>query len=142
MKIYLASSWKNLQQPVVLEHLRAAGHEVYDFRHPEPGNDGFAWDSVDPNWRKWGPKDYRKALNHKEARAGFYLDFHAMRGCDCCVMLMPCGRSAHLEAGYFVGAGKKLIIILPEGCEAELMYLMADHLCRDVDEALEFLGAK
>jgi hypothetical protein len=42
MRIYVASSWRNeaKQQATVLA-LREAGHEVYDFRHPAPGNEGF-----------------------------------------------------------------------------------------------------
>lgn len=39
------------------------------------------------------------------------------------------GRSAHLEAGYFVGAGKPLFILILEKCEPELMYKMATAIC-------------
>ena len=34
MKIYVASSWRNERQPDVVQALRNAGHDVYDFRHP------------------------------------------------------------------------------------------------------------
>lgn len=34
-RIYLASSWRNEHQPRILALLRDAGHEVYDFRHPQ-----------------------------------------------------------------------------------------------------------
>ena len=36
-KIYVASSWRNEYYPEVVEKLREAGHEVYDFRNP-PSN--------------------------------------------------------------------------------------------------------
>jgi hypothetical protein len=42
MRIYVASSWRNLYQPTVVTALRQEGYEVYDFRHPAPGDDGFA----------------------------------------------------------------------------------------------------
>ena len=32
MRIYVASSWRNPTQPVMVTTLRDAGHEVYDFR--------------------------------------------------------------------------------------------------------------
>jgi hypothetical protein len=48
MKIYLASSWKNTAQMNALRLLREAGHEVYDFRNPEPGNTGFSWKECIP----------------------------------------------------------------------------------------------
>ena len=35
-KIYVASSWRNREQPSVVKALREAGHEVYDFRNPAP----------------------------------------------------------------------------------------------------------
>jgi hypothetical protein len=37
VKIYVASSWRNGQQQDVVARLRAAGHEVYDFRAPDAG---------------------------------------------------------------------------------------------------------
>ena len=37
MKIYVASSWRNTYYPQVVETLRQAGYEVYDFRNPPTG---------------------------------------------------------------------------------------------------------
>ena len=42
-RIYLASSWRNTYQAQVLAELRGAGFEVYDFKNPAPGNQGFGW---------------------------------------------------------------------------------------------------
>lgn len=53
MKIYVASSWRNKIQPLVVLALREAGHEVYDFRNPAPGNTGFQWSEIDPAWQSW-----------------------------------------------------------------------------------------
>ena len=48
LAIYLASSWRNTYYPDVLAALRAAGHDVYDFRNPGDGTDGFKWSKIDP----------------------------------------------------------------------------------------------
>ncbi len=48
-KIYVASSWRNKYYPEVVEALRAAGHEVYDFRNPPHGGAGFHWTDIDEN---------------------------------------------------------------------------------------------
>lgn len=48
--------------------------------------------------------------------------------------LLPSGRSAHIEAGYFVGARKPLHILLTTEQEPELMYLMATSISRNVAE--------
>lgn len=139
MKIYVASSWRNQVQPDVVFALRKAGHQVYDFRHPEPGNDGFAWRAIAPNWEAWSPAEFRTALEHPVAAAGFKLDMDALEDCDACVLVLPCGRSAHLELGWAAGARKKTIVLLA-GAEPELMYKMCDHLCLTLDEVLQVLA--
>lgn len=140
MKLYVASSWRNPYQQGAVALLREAGHDVYDFMHP-PGGDhlGFSWSEVDRAWRSWGTSAYLAALDHPIAVAGFESDFGAMQWADACVLLLPCGRSAHLEAGYFVGAGKPLVIVLdeaefpaPGGANPELMYRMATRLVVDM----------
>lgn len=122
MKIYVASSWRNLIQPLVVETLRAEGHEVYDFRNPSPGNNGFNWKEIDPAWQDWTPKQYRDALQHPVAIAGYKADKDALDACDACVLVLPSGRSASWEFGYACGQGKKGVVVMLEKQEPELMY--------------------
>ncbi len=100
MKIYVASSWRNDIQPHVVEALRKAGHEVYDFKNPRPGDNGFHWSDIDPDWQDWTPEQFIEGLRHPIAASGFASDMDALRDCDACVLVLPCGRSAHLEAGW------------------------------------------
>lgn len=136
-KIYLASSWRCAEQPRVVALLRDAGHEVYDFRNPAPGNSGFAWSEVDRDWLEWSPERFAEKLaTHPVAAAGFKYDKDALDWCDTCVLLLPCGRSAHLEAGYAAGQGKRTIFYLrPDRFEPELMYLLG-HGCVTADAEL------
>ncbi len=116
MKIYVATSWNNPQQPEVVATLRAHGYDVYDFRRPAADNSGFSWKDVEPD-----PKPVKlpngglvfrtmakiKAmLSHPKANEGFQLDMAALDTCDVVVLVLPCGASAHLELGYAVGRGK------------------------------------
>lgn len=145
MNIYVASSWRNQHQPEVVRFLREAGHEVYDFRHPAPGNDGFAWSAIDPKWQAWTPAEFRYALGSVPARTGFKLDMDALRACEACVLVLPCGRSAHLEAGWAAGAGKRVLVYAPSLPEPELMYLMngpGGGLCLSLDEVRQALQAR
>ena len=128
MKIYVASSWRNTHQQRVVELLRELGHEVYDFKNPEPGNKGFAWSEIDKDWEQWTTKQYYEALKHPIAEAGFKSDFDAMKWADACVMVLPCGRSANTEAGWMKGAGKKVFVYSPIKQEPELMYKIYDDL--------------
>ena len=141
-RIYLASSWRNPDQPALVETLRGLGHEVYDFRNPRPGDSGFAWGEIDPEWLAWTPRPFRDRLAHPVAQAGFASDFEAMEWADTFVLLLPCGRSAHLEAGWAIGAGKPTAILLHEDkFEPELMYLMSDLIACDVAEVCDWLAA-
>ena len=127
MKIYVATSWRNDSQPGVVRGLRVIGHEVYDFRNPKDGDTGFHWSQIDPQWQTWDVRTYVESLLHPLAVGGFKKDFDAMKWAEGCVLVMPCGRSAHLEAGWFVGQEKPLWILKSEG-EPELMYKMANGI--------------
>jgi len=139
MKVYVASSWRNTIQPAVVHRLREAGHEVYDFRYPAPGNHGFSWKQVHSHEPPWSAVETRETLLHAVAEGGFKLDFDAMKWSDAIVMVQPCGRSAALELGWGAGAGKRTIVLLADGQEPELMVKMADRLCVSLDEVLDAL---
>lgn len=162
-RIYLASSWRNPYQHAVLSLLREWGHAVYDFRHDarvmsdlevlgpfEPPATAFAWSEMDPDWQKWTPVSYRYQLQTSQRAAQGYIgDLRGMEWADTCVLCLPCGNSAHIEAGYMKGRGKRLIIYwhindkktvqFPHKpaqesgkhwfFEPDLMYLLSDNLC-------------
>jgi hypothetical protein len=124
--IYVASSWRNMLQPGIVHVLRECGHDVYDFRNPGPGNKGFAWSDIDPNWQNWTPEEYRAALQHPIAVKGYAFDIAALRRCDVCVLVLPSGRSASWEFGYAMGQGKRGVVVQLDGIEPELMYREAE----------------
>lgn len=136
--IYVASSWRNPIQQHIVGLLRAEGHSVYDFRNPAPGQHGFHWSEVNPAYGEWNPKTFIRDLysGHPSIERGFSLDRNALDLCDTCVLVLPCGRSAHLEAGYAIGQGKPTITYLhPDKFEPELMYLLGRR-CVENDAAL------
>ena len=109
-RIYVASSWRNKYFPEVVTRLREAGHEVYDFR-----------------------------LHHPLAERQFQADIDALTWADTCVLVLPCGRSAHTEAGWMAGAGKRVIAYIPEMLEPELMYKLFDAVAGSLDELVGLL---
>lgn len=139
MRVYVASSWRNPYQQSIVAVLRAAGHEVYDFRNP-PSRSGFQWSQIDEAWQSWSTAEYRQALEHPAAVAGFKSDMDALQWCDVCVYVLPCGRSASLEVGWAAGAGKVTIALLDDA-EPELMVKMLDHVCLDAGEMISVLAS-
>ena len=95
---------------------------------------------MDEHWEDWTNDDYIKSLNHPVAEFGFKSDIDAMNWADVCVLLLPCGKSAHSEAGWMQGAGKPTYVLLTEKQEPELMYkLFSGVFCR-IEELLEAIG--
>lgn len=139
MKIYVASSWRNEYQPMVVKALRAMEHEVYDFRNPPNGKGGFAWSDIDPNWLAWTSEEYKAALESPIAEEGFNSDFDGIKWADACVMVLPCGRSANTEAGWMKGAGKKVFVYQPIKQEPELMYKIYDGIITSMEELVSSL---
>jgi hypothetical protein len=139
ISIYVASSWRNEHYPEVVTRLREAGFDVYDFRNPPSGDPGFKWGNVDPGYMEWTPQKYRDMLMHPKAVRQFGNDITAMEACDACVLVLPCGRSAHTEAGWFAGRGKKVLAYIPEKQEPELMYKLFDRVCCSIEELINAL---
>lgn len=141
--IYVASSWRNPLQMGIVATLKTAGLKVYDFRNPGEGLAGFNWREIDANWLKWTPAEWRDALNHPIAQRGYALDRGAMDRADCCVLVLPSGRSAHLEAAFMAAQGKRVYTVAFSECEPELMTLLlgpSRHICTNMNELFDALG--
>ena len=138
-RIYVASSWRNPYFPEVVTRLREAGHEVYDFRNPPHGGAGFHWTDIDPNAPDWTYAQYAEGLHHPLAERQFQADIDALTWADTCVLVLPCGRSAHTEAGWMAGAGKRVIAYIPEMVEPELMYKLFAGVAGSLEELVEKL---
>ena len=74
-KIYVASSWRNQYYSDVVDRLREAGHEVYDFRNPPQGTGGFHWSDVDPNYIDWSVDQYREGMKSPRAKQQFVFAY-------------------------------------------------------------------
>lgn len=130
MKIYIASSWKNAKEVRELsEMLQQCGFEVYDFTD-ERKHFSFNLNAL-ANASEIEYIDFLRTI--PESKKAFIVDKNGLDWADTVIMLLPCGRSSHLEFGYGVGKGKNCFIYgdLPLG-EYECMYHFADgwfHKC-------------
>jgi nucleoside 2-deoxyribosyltransferase len=107
--IYLIGSLRNKKIPIVARKLREAGHEVFD-------NWYAAGPDADKYWQKYEQArghSYPEALRGYAAEHVFHYDYHHLTRCDTGVLLMPCGRSGHLELGVLIGQGKPGYVLLP-----------------------------
>jgi hypothetical protein len=150
-RIYVASSWRNPIQTAVVAALRSAGIDCYDFKHPHgPASDGFHWSEVMPSFdqakQQANVDEYIQALENPIAIEGFGNDFGAMQECDACVIVLPCGKSAHAEAGWFAGQHRRVWVLLDpdenDMVQPELMYKMFTGIAPTLFDLLGMVGVE
>lgn len=137
MNIYIIGSLRNDHIPLVAARLRADGHSVFD--------DWFAaGPEADDYWQKYETqrgRSYTEALSGAAAKNVFAFDKRHLDEADAAVLVLPAGKSGHLELGYMAGKGKKTVILL-ESADPErwdVMTLFADLVTSDLDHASKFL---
>lgn len=127
--IYIATSLKNIHYDKLVVDLRSRSFEVFDWRFNLIPWIGF----------NWTPEDFRLNLFHR--KAAFEQNKKLLDQADICILLLPCGGSAHIEAGYFAGLNKPLIVVLEDKdlVKPELMYLFARKICIGFFELFSYL---
>jgi hypothetical protein len=83
--------------------------------------------------QKFEKLDWRHDLSIKSI---FKTDIEAERNSGTFVMLLPAGKSCHIEAGIAYGLGKKCILI-GEQNEAESLYLIFNEVYTNENEFLK-----
>lgn len=78
-------------------------------------------------------------MHHLKAERQFAADQEALEWADTCVLVLPCGRSAHTEAGWMAGAGKRVIAFIPEMVAPELMYKLFDQVVGNLEDLVRCL---
>lgn len=115
MNIYLASSWRNKVAVLAMASLlREEGHVVDAFCE-EDRVVSFNWSDLFETMDREGlditEYDAIDMADHWRVQDAFMYDKQQLDLCDVVIMMLPCGRSAHMEAGYAVGKEKRLYIV-------------------------------
>jgi len=137
MKIYIATSWKMEKlAKSMADLLRRLEFEVDLFCDPTGGRYVFSFADLGI------PKDLDQfdVNNNPKAQRAFAQDRRGLDWADVVIMMTPCGNSAHLEAGYACGHGKKLFIYgaFLKG-QIDVMYQFADRMFRQVRDLIDAL---
>lgn len=126
---FIASRWRNRNSVFELtEKIRAKGKSVYCFMENDP------YHSSDED-----PENVMKAFestddwkNTKMLKDIFKKDMDALKQSETLLLLLPAGKSAHIEAGVAYGM-KKRCIVIGEQKEAESLYLIFDEDYASID---------
>lgn len=123
MVIYLIGSLRNPEIPKIAEQLRSPDIEIFDdwFSAGE-----FADDALRDYYRKRG-FGYQAILESHAAKHIFSFDKHHLDRADCGILVMPAGKSGHLELGYLRGQGKTCYILMDKEPErVDIMHQFAN----------------
>ncbi len=130
--IYLIGSLRNPEIPHIGLELRELGFEVFD-----------DWWSASPDADDWWQqherlkgKDYKEALWGHHAESVFEFDKKHLDRADIVVLVMPAGRSGHIELGYSIGNDKAGYVLFDHEPERfDVMY----RFCTDIAFSLPSL---
>ena len=130
MRIYLIGSLRNDKVPMLGNELRAEGYDVFD--------DWFAaGPEADDYWKIYEQSrghTYMEALTGLAAGHVYEFDRKHLFESDVGILMLPAGRSGHLELGIFVGRDKKAYILLDDESERwDVMYRFA-KVCKTKEE--------
>jgi nucleoside 2-deoxyribosyltransferase len=134
--IYLIGSLKNPMVPIAAIGLRDAGFEVFDdWYSAGPEADDY-WQA----YEKQRGRSYAEALKGWHAKDVFAFDKTHLDRADEVVLVLPAGKSGHLELGYAVGKGKPGYILLDKEPERyDVMYQFATGIYSSLADLIKVL---
>ena len=133
--IYLIGSLRNPEVPKIANKLREAGFEVFDDWYA-------AGEKADDAWRdyeKQRGRTFPEALSGLAAQHVFSFDRKHLEAADIGVLVLPAGKSGHIEMGWLVGRGRSCYVLLDNLDRWDVMYMFASGVFVTVEELLEAL---
>ena len=134
---FIASRFRN--KDVVLElarQLREKGKSVYCFFETVASRTHVGDLDSDPEQAMTRFEAVENWQDDSRVREVFETDMEALKNSQTVLLLLPAGKSAHLEAGIAYGLGKKCILV-GEQKETETLYLIFDKHFPTIDAALK-----
>jgi len=135
--VYLIGSLRNGGVPGLAAEMRdALDVDVFDDWHA-------SGPKADDAWRTYEVargRGYVEALDGPYAMSAYNLDHSWLSRCDAAVLILPAGRSCHLELGFVAGMHKPTFILLGPQSEKErwdIMYNFATAVVRTEEELFE-----
>lgn len=135
--IYIIGSLRNEKIPVVGNAVRAAGFEAFDDWH----GTGPKADDYWLEYEKLRGRSYAEALAGRAAQNTFALDRDNILRSEGVIMVMPAGKSGHMEFGYARRGGIPGVILLDGEPERyDVMYNFASLVTSDLAAAIDHIA--
>jgi nucleoside 2-deoxyribosyltransferase len=134
--IYLIGSLRNREIVHLENKLREKGFDPYA-----------SWMAAGPQaddyWQEYcnhRGMSYKEALKDYSAQNVFEFDRTHLGRCDGAILVLPAGKSGHIELGYMVGLGKPSFVLFDNVPDRyDVMYNFATDVCFSETELLDSL---
>ncbi len=137
MKVYLITSLRNPGVADLGNRIRALGFDVFD-------DWWAAGPEADDCWQRYEQirqRTYGEALYDRYAAHIFEFDREHLDSSDIGILVLPCGKSGHLELGYLIGQGKSTYVLFEGEPERyDVMYRFAKQVFFAENELLRALA--
>lgn len=135
-KIYVIGSLRSPRVPEVSAKLRTAGFEVFDDWYAAGPEADDYWQT----YEKARGHNFAQALKGHAATNVFNFDKRHLDESDVVVLVLPAGKSGHLELGYCLGRGKPGYIVYGEEPDRfDVMYKFATGVFATDEELIQEL---
>ena len=134
--LYLIGSLRNREVLEVTKTLKTElGFDVFsDWLAAGPEADDYLRDY----YRELG-LTYSEVLDSYSAKHIFEFDKKHLDRCDAAILVMPAGKSGHLELGYVIGRGKPAYILMDgEPERVDIMHQFATKVFMNKEEMIEY----
>lgn len=133
--IYVIGSLRNEAVSEVAQELRRIGIDAFDDWMA-------AGPTADDSWKTYEQERgrvYTEALTGHAARHVFEFDKYHLDRCDAALLVLPAGKSGHLELGYVAGSGRQTYILLDDqDVRWDVMYQFATEVFLNEGEMIEY----
>ncbi len=124
----------------VCKTLDAIGKSYYCFATNEESHKNAGFDLHDhPD--KLADDYENRELTSDAIRTIFEDDLDGLKSADKLIMVLPAGKSSHIEAGIAYGLGKKCYAIGPYE-KTDSLYLIFDKIFADIEELKDYFKTK
>lgn len=125
--------------PEIGNDLRRLGFDVFDDWYSAGEKADDAWQA----YEKGRGHTFAEALVGYPAQHVFAFDQRHLNESDIGVLLMPAGKSGHLEAGFLIGQYKPVYVLLPEEPDRfDVMYAFFSGVFVEKKDLLNVVKAK
>lgn len=139
---FIAARWRNKDKVMELaKKIESKGKTVYNFVE----GDGTEYELKDSE-KKYSPEEFMNKFesipnwrSDPKVQEIFDVDMNALKESEKLVLLLPAGKSAHIEAGVAYGMGKHCVVI-GEQKETESLYFIFSEFYENIDDFIASLN--